>query len=135
MVFAICAGALNYEVARSYELIVETTDPLGLTGRGTVTVTVTDKNEQPRLDDAIREVKENSVIGVSVGDPVEATDPDANDLLFYTITGGDGADLFYIMKCTGQIHVKQNVLNYETKNYYNLSLSVVDDGKKSRCSL
>jgi hypothetical protein len=27
------------------------------------------------------------------------------------------------------------VLNYETKNYYNLSLSVVDDGKKSRCSL
>ena len=129
MVFAICAGALNYEVARSYELIVETTDPLGLTGRGTVTVTVTDKNEQPRLDDAIREVKENSVIGVSVGDPVEATDPDANDLLFYTITGGDGADLFYIMKCTGQIHVKQNVLNYETKNYYNLSLSVVDDGK------
>ena len=129
MLYVICAGALNYEVARSYELVLEATDPLGKTGRGTVTVKVTDRNEQPRLDDAVREVKENSIIGTTVGDPVEANDPDANDLLFYTITGGDGMDLFYIMKCTGQIHVKKDELNYETKNYYNLSLSVSDDGK------
>ena len=100
MLYAVCAGALNFEVSHGYELILEATDPNGLTGRGTVTVVVTDKNEQPRLDDQLREIKENSLIGATVGKPCEAEDPDENDLLFYTITGGDGMDIFYIMKYT-----------------------------------
>ena len=129
MLYAVCAGAINYEVAEKYELVLEATDPSGLTGRGVVTVNVVDRNEQPSIDDAVVEVKEDADVGAIVGAPVEAEDPDNNDLLFYTIIGGDGMDLFDVGRCTGQLFIKQALLDHETKDKYTLTLQVRDDGR------
>ena len=45
----------------------------------------------PSTEDGRREVPENSVSGTSVGDPVEATDLNTDDILAYSLSGPDAA--------------------------------------------
>ena len=79
----------------------------------------------PSTEDGRREVAENSVSGTSVGDPVEATDLNA-DLLEYSLSGPD-ARLFTIDAQRGQLSVATNVtLDYEGKRTYRVTVSVSD---------
>ena len=79
----------------------------------------------PSTEDGRREVAENSVSGTSVGDPVEATDLNA-DLLDYSLSGPD-AGLFTIAAQRGQLSVATNVtLDYEGKRTYRVTVSVSD---------
>ena len=79
----------------------------------------------PSTEDGRREVPENSVSGTSVGDPVEATDLNA-DLLAYSLSGPD-AGLFTIDAQHGQLSVATNVtLDYEGKRTYRVTVSVSD---------
>ena len=79
----------------------------------------------PSTEDGRREVPENSVSGTSVGDPVEATDLNA-DLLDYSLSGPD-AGLFTIDAQRGQLSVATNVtLDYEGKRTYRVTVSVSD---------
>jgi hypothetical protein len=126
--FALCAGALDFESQPSFDLTLEVTDPGGLTGRSTVTVEVDNRNEQPRVYDSVHEVHENANIGTLVGKPVFAVDADEEDALRYYVTGGDGASIFEIGSCDGQISVKRNEIDFELKNEYTLKVLVEDDG-------
>ena len=64
-----------------------------------------------------------------MGYPINATDPDEGQQLFFTLTGGDAMGVFRISACSGQVEVGSGaVLDYETKNAYWALVTVFDDG-------
>jgi hypothetical protein len=92
-----------------------------------VTITVTDVNETPVLEDTHRIVAETSALGDNVGAPLVAIDPDAGDTITYSITGGTGSALFAIGSTSGQITVADD-LDYETTTSYTLVVKAQDVG-------
>ena len=134
-----------------YEVVLKVTDDSDLVDTITVTITVMDRNEAPSTpmeasDDAptpdannapefaaatdTREVAENTAAGMNIGDPVMATDADANDTLEYTLGGADMAS-FEIDPDTGQLMTKA-ALDYEapadadTDNAYEVTVTASD---------
>ena len=97
-------AALDHETTSSYTVTVTATDTFGLTDTIAVTITVTDVNEAPEFptETGARSVAENTAAGQSIGGPVEATDEDPGDTLFYSLGGTDAAS-FTIDELTGQI--------------------------------
>ena len=74
-----------------------------------------------------REVPENSAAGTAVGEPVTATDADADDLAYSFTTGGDAA-LFEIDAATARIAVADGTaLNYESADtLYTVNVAASD---------
>ena len=71
-----------------------------------------------------RSVAENTASGQNIGAPVTATDTDTSDTLTYTLGGMDAAD-FGIVRSSGQLQTSA-ALNYETKDRYEVTVSVSD---------
>ena len=102
--------ALDYEFPADsggdnvYNLAVQVTD--GKDENGSVdstvddlinlTITVTNENEPPEFEPSLveLEIDENTVSNTKVGDPIEATDPES-DVLVYSVSGAD-SDFFDI---------------------------------------
>ena len=94
-----------------------------------VRVMVTNVNEPPEFDEgssATRSVSENAVAGEDIGDPVEATDPDQNDYLEYSLTGDDD-DASFDIDYDGQIKTIEN-FDYGSKTSYTVTITVTDGG-------
>ena len=98
-----------------------------------VSITVTDVNEAPGFGSSKVEldVDENTLANADVGEPVEASDPESDDLT-YSLSGADSA-LFSIVASSGQISVgASTVLDHESPsdsgsdNVYDLTVSVTD---------
>ena len=70
-----------------------------------------------------RSVAENTAAGMSIGDPVTATDAD-NDTLTYSLSGTDMAS-FAIVAASGQLQTKA-ALDYETKTSYMVTVTADD---------
>ena len=89
------------------------------------TVLVRAANRLPAFpsETAVRMVPEKTPPGDQIGPPVSATDAD-DDPLTYSITGGDAAD-FAFDPASGQLSTS-NPLDYETKNTYQVTVSVAD---------
>ena len=124
--------ALDHETKDSYTVMVTATDGDGESDSIMVTIgvaiTVTDVNEAPVFPDTEtgeRNVPENTAAGVNIGDPVAATDPDADDALTYSLGGADMAS-FDIATSTGQLMTKE-ALDHETKDSYSVEVTA-DDG-------
>ncbi len=136
-------GALDHEVKSSYTVTVSVSDgkaadftvenPPVVDATHTVTITVTDVNDTPGLEDengdvitsTTRSVAENTAAGLPVGAPVGASDDDG-DTLTYSL-GGSDAGSFDIDTGTGQIWVK-DALDHETQASYSVTV-LVHDGK------
>ncbi len=119
----------DFEAKSSYSLTVNVSDGK-LRDSIDVTVNLTDVNEAPEFAEAsaTRKVAEHSAAGTNVGDPITATDPDANATLIYSLTGTDAAS-FDIGSSTGQITTKTGVnYDFETKSSYSLTVTA-SDGK------
>ena len=121
-------AALDYETKRTYTMTIFVSDGYGGTDSITVTINVTDVNENraPVFTDgttATRTVAENTAANTNIGTPISATDAD-NDRLTYTLSGTDAA-AFSINSTTGQLQTKAP-LNYETKATYSVTVSVSD---------
>ena len=89
-------------------------------------------NRPPAFDSATatREVPENTEAGENIGDPVTATDPDA-DTLIYTLGGADVSS-FDIGRSTGQITAGAGtVLDYEAKSSYTVTVTAADPSGSS----
>ncbi len=82
-------------------------------------------NSPPSFNEAspARTVAENTTAGVSIGEPVSATDPDGDDLA-YSLAGTDAAS-FEIDASTGQLKTSAP-LNYEKRSSYRVSVEVSD---------
>ena len=115
-------SALNYENKDTYEVRVTAVGQIFLYDRDTITVTisVTNVNEAPffsqETDEVVnlvhRSIPENTPVGINVGKPVSAIDPDgSNVILIYNISGTN-ADMFKIDHETGQLRTKMP-LDYE----------------------
>ena len=83
-------------------------------------------------DSTTRSVEENTASGENIGDPITATDADADDTLTYSLEGTD-ASSFSIDSETGQIQTSA-ALDYDTKNSYTVTVKVEDDSGASNNS-
>ena len=132
------SAALDADVKSSYSVTVRVHD--GKDGDGnadtawddtiSVTINVTDVNEQPTFDDGSttsRSVAEGSTSGRNIGSAVSATDPDG-DTLTYDLTGTD-ASSFSIVSTSGQLQTSA-ALDADTKSSYSVTVRV-HDGKDS----
>ena len=68
-------------------------------------------------------------MGSAVGDPVTATDTDAEDVLTYTLSGTD-ADSFTIGMASGQLRTNIE-LDRETKSSYTVVVTATDPSGES----
>ena len=116
-------SALNYEKKNFYEVTLSITDMENPedTDIITVNIIVTDVNEAPlfseQMDEAAvnrvhRSIPENTPVGINIGKPVSATDPDGTEVvLIYRLRGFDAA-MFEVDSGTGQLRTKMP-LDYE----------------------
>ena len=82
-------------------------------------------NEPPEFlnDTTLRNVDENTVAGVNIGEPVAATDPEG-DTLTYSLDAA-GAASFDIVASSGQLQTKA-ALDFETPANYFITVTAVD---------
>ncbi len=111
-----------------YDVTVQVSDGNGGTDTQAISVTVTDGNETPVVNNQGFAVNENAANGTSVG-TVAASDPDAGDTLTYSITAGNTNGAFAINTGTGEITVANSAaLDFETTPVFNLTVQVEDNG-------
>ncbi len=121
-------AALDYERKTQYEVTVSVSDGKGGSDSITVTINVTDvqENRAPVFTDGAsttRSIAENTGTGQDIGAAVGATDADNNSLT-YTLGGTDAAS-FSIVSASGQLRTKA-ALDYESKSEYSVTVSVSD---------
>ena len=73
---------------------------------------------------ATRSIPEDTPVGGAVGDPVTATDSDADDVLTYSLSGTD-AESFSIGMASGQLRTKA-ALDHDTKASYMVVVTAAD---------
>ena len=121
---------LDYETKSSYTVTLTASDGNGGTSPITVTINVTDVEEQANAapmftagDTATRSIAENVAVGTNVGAAFTATDSD-NDTLTYSLSGTDAAS-FTVDNSTGQLKTNAT-FDYETKISYTVIITAAD---------
>lgn len=130
------SAALNYEVVQAFNLVVKVQDngTGNLSSQATVTVNIVNVNEPPVITNQTFSVSENSINGTVVG-TVSASDPDAGQILSFTILSGNTNGAFSINSSTGKIVVANSAaINYETNPIFTLVVKVQDNGTGSLSS-
>ena len=97
-----------------------------------VIVDVLDVNEPPVLPTVVLSVEENTPAGVRVNaSPIRATDPE-NNLITYTLVGGNTDDAFAISPASGggfNVFVNNpEALDFETTEQFTLTVRMRDNG-------
>ena len=132
----VAGKSFDFEAAQQYVLTVRVTDGPGLFDEKTVTINVTDVNEQPILtvDATPVSVAENTVAGTTLAD-VDGSDPDAGggndgDILrgpTFSIMAGNVSGLFAIDATTGEISLAGGKsFDFEAAQQYVLTVRVTD---------
>ncbi|HLN53778.1 MAG TPA: cadherin domain-containing protein [Lentimicrobium sp.] len=119
---------LNFESTPQYLLQVAVQDNLGLSSSATVTINVTNVNENPVIEDQGFNVNENSPTGTLIGNII-ASDPDQSQQLSYSIISGNTGGTFAINSSSGALTVANNqLLNFEETTQFILNVKVQDNG-------
>ncbi len=119
------AAALDFETTPSFTLTVRVSDG-SLSDDAIVTIDVNDLNEAPRITPATLTVEENVGVGFVLQE-VEASDPDADTQLSFSIVGGNTDDAFTIGNLSGEIKVNNSsALDFETNPLFQLKVRVSD---------
>lgn len=104
---------LDFESTASFTLLVRVSDGL-LYDNAVITILLNDVNEPPAISDADVSVDEHSIEGTVVH-ASQATDPDANTSLEYSIISGNEQGLLDIFPGDGRIVVRNpGALDFET---------------------
>lgn len=125
---------LDYEVTSLYTLTVRVSDSNGGVVTTSLTVTVSDANDSPQFLGIpySATVSENLPIATDVI-KISAFDADGGDSLSYSLSGTNSGH-FQISSSSGLVETTQ-VLDYETVNYYSLTVSVSDGSVSISTSL
>lgn len=125
---------LDYEVTSLYTLTVRVSDSNGGVVTTSLTVTVSDANDSPQFLGIpySAAVSENLPIATDVI-KISAFDADGGDSLSYSLSGTNSGH-FQISSSSGLVETTQ-VLDYETVNYYSLTVSVSDGSVSISTSL
>ncbi len=122
----------NGEFGHKYAFYSVATDATGRIEETPVTadaqtVTAAPGNRLPDVLDAVFSLAENSALNTPVG-AVSATDPDVDDTLTYSITGGNTSGAFAINASTGAVTVANPAaLDFETTPTFSLTVQVADN--------
>ncbi|MDY0103306.1 MAG: cadherin domain-containing protein [Lentimicrobium sp.] len=120
---------VNYERQATFQLTVKVEDNgvPALSGTARITVHVLDLNEKPEIaPDQLFTINEHMAAGTLFG-IVEASDPDFNQSLSYSITNGNTQNAFAIEASTGMLSIAGFVC-YELCSSYTLSVRITDNG-------
>ncbi|MEZ6122627.1 MAG: DUF2341 domain-containing protein [Planctomycetaceae bacterium] len=122
-------SAIDYETLTGYTLNITVSDGVHTSAAQTVTVSVTDQNDNTPVITAGQSfsVSETATAGASVG-TVSATDSDTGTTFSnWTITGGNTGNAFGINATTGQITVATpSAIDYETLTSFTLTVTASD---------
>lgn len=127
------SGVLDYESTTSYILEIYVTDTDSMSDTARFLIIVDDVNEAPVIEPAEFHVAENSPAKTKVGTVIahDAEDPDS--VLMFSLA--EKSNEFEISS-SGRITVKKGAnLDYETKNRYDLKVSVTDTKKASSTAI
>ena len=127
------SGVLDYESTTSYVLEIYVTDTDSMSDTARFLIIVDDVNEVPVIEPAEFHVAENSPAKTKVGTVVahDAEDPDS--VLVFSLA--EKSNEFEISS-SGRITVKSGAnLDYETKNRYELKVSVTDTKNASSTAI
>ncbi len=116
-------SALNYEKKNSYKVTLSITDMENPESYDVICVRIfiTNVNETPVFSEEMveaavnrvhRSIPENTPVGIDIGPPVSATDPDGSEVVLTYMLSGYDADMFEIITETGQLCTKMP-LDYE----------------------
>ncbi|MFC4992446.1 cadherin domain-containing protein [Rubritalea tangerina] len=94
---------------------------------------VVSPNSAPQLDDVTFGIAENGAVNASVGTLV-ATDPDAGDVLSYTIVGGNASGSFSLDASTGAL-TTTSALDHESASQHVLTVEVSDGTLSDQASV
>jgi hypothetical protein len=120
----------NFEVTPSFTLVVKVQDngTGNLSSQATITVSLADVNEAPAISNQSFSITENSSNGTTVG-TVIAADPDAGQVLSYSILSGNVNGAFSINASNGVLTVaNEAALNFELSPSFALVIKVQDNG-------
>ncbi len=94
----------------------------------TVTITVSNENDAPVVDDKTWSVDENEAIDFVVG-TLDVTDPDDDMTFSFNVLSGNTNSAFYIDDVTHELRVAtSNALDFETTPVFTLTVEVADTG-------
>ncbi|KAA0150693.1 hypothetical protein FNF29_05030 [Cafeteria roenbergensis] len=111
-------------------LTIEAIDPEGNIGRCAAEVLIAGgTNSAPIAAKSIRSVAENARLGTLVGAPLEASDPDSVDRLYFSILSGNTGSVFELDGLSGQLKVGTGrlALDHEATPVFHLRVRVTDD--------
>jgi|GEM_PF-602816 len=124
------AGSICFEACPLYTLTIRVTDngsPV-LYDDENVVIHLTDINENPVITNQNFNVNSYSSNGTVVG-TVVATDPDQNQMLSFSISGGNTGGAFAIGASSGQITVANSqAVNYLINPTFSLTVVATDNG-------
>ena len=130
--------APDYEEISAYPLVIGVSDGSGVL-LVPADITVIDVNERPTVTVTNASVEENALINTYVT-WVNAFDNEDGYNLTYEIVGGNDDGAFKIVSSgqgngdDGNILVADDIIDYEVKNSYNLSIRVCDQGSPGTAS-
>lgn len=123
---------IDFETNPNFSLAVSINDG-ELTSTATISISLINQNDAPEITDQIFSVDENSEVSTEV-EKIVATDQD-QDVLTYSITGGNIDELFEIDENTGLITIKTAALDHESTNSYSLAIKVSDTELESTANI
>ena len=128
------SAALDFETTPAFTLTVQVSDG-NLTDDATLTIKLNDVNETPVINDAKVSLNENSVSG-SLINTMTASDPDAGEVLSYSIIAGNTGTAFAINSSSGEITVNNSeALDFESTPSFNLAILVTDGSLTDEATL
>lgn len=124
------AGGLDFETSSTYSLVIGAQD-LGTprqTGRGTLTINLTDINEAPVLVTTDLSFVENPATGALLPD-LQVNDPDLGQNLTLSVIGGSAAAWLDVVSANRQLRVKAGAnFDFESQTDWTVELRVEDSG-------
>lgn len=124
---------LNFESNPQFSITVAVVNEANLTSSATMTINLTDLNEQPIIPDQGFNINENSATGTFIGQ-IQANDPDNGQQLNFSIVGGNDNNTFALSP-TGTLTVNnKELLDFETRQSFNLTVKVQDNGQPAMYS-
>jgi len=125
------------EADNVYEVTVQVADGNGGANTQAVTITVTDANEAPAIDtDSIdngNNGNNNIPLNISINEnqrwvmQIPVSDVDADDVLSYSVTGGEDQAAFVIDSGSGELNFVV-APDFEFKNSFEVEVTVTDSG-------
>lgn len=118
---------LNYEISPSFGLTVRATDngTGNLYAQATITVNLSNVNENPVMANQSFSVAQNAANGTIVG-TIVASNPDQGQILAYSIISGNTNGAFALNSATGSLSVANS--GAFTQGSFSLSVRATDNG-------